>query len=107
MIHRTCSYCGIKDSHWAYCPVLREEAKNKGQCVMPRLFHPSPRTMKTATFRFSSGTKAMAAVRNLMWSSQWFSVTPLPDDEWEVSVKPENEEAMLALGGKKGAPCGS
>lgn len=31
-------------------------------------------------------------IRNLIYflMGQWFAVMPLPDDEWEVSVKKEN-----------------
>jgi len=25
----------------------------------------------------------------LAWHSVWFEVTPLPDDRWEIAVKPE------------------
>jgi len=29
-------------------------------------------------------------------SSQWFSVLPLPDDHWEITVKVENEARLRA-----------
>ncbi len=30
----------------------------------------------------------------LVHASQWFSVLPLPDDQWEVCVKKENEDLL-------------
>ena len=30
----------------------------------------------------------------LISASQWFSVLPLPDDKWEISVKEENGERL-------------
>lgn len=35
--------------------------------------------------------RAMAMCSRLVSSSQWFSVLPLPDDHWEITVKEENE----------------
>ncbi len=32
----------------------------------------------------------------LVSSSQWFSVLPLPDDCWEITVKEENEGRLKA-----------
>ena len=36
-----------------------------------------------------SHAKAISAV--LVSSSQWFSVLPLPDDRWEITMKEENK----------------
>lgn len=37
------------------------------------------------------------AVARLIENSQWFAVTPLPDDEWELHVKEENFNYCLSL----------
>ncbi|WP_221306164.1 hypothetical protein, partial [Prosthecobacter vanneervenii] len=39
-------------------------------------------------------TRAMALCGLLVHASQWFSVMPLPDDQWEVCVKKENEDLL-------------
>lgn len=40
--------------------------------------------------------------------SQWFTVTPLPDDEWEIEVKTENKFLLLkAVGEMMGLTYGS
>lgn len=33
----------------------------------------------------------MAMTNLLVQASQWFSILPLPDDHWEITVKDENE----------------
>jgi len=38
----------------------------------------------------------MAVCTRLVSSSQWFSVLPLPDDLWEITVKEENEARLQA-----------
>jgi len=38
----------------------------------------------------------MALCSQLISSSQWFSVLPLPGDHWEVTVKEENEARLRA-----------
>lgn len=32
--------------------------------------------------------------------SQWFAITPLPDDEWEIEVKTENKHLLLQAVGQ-------
>jgi hypothetical protein len=38
----------------------------------------------------------MAVSDRLVSSSQWFSMLPLPDDHWEITVKKENEGRLKA-----------
>ena len=43
---------------------------------------------------FFSAEAARTAILFLLEHSQWFEVTPLPDDEYEVAVKEENEQFL-------------
>lgn len=43
----------------------------------------------TITLRGESQTMVMSSL--LVQASQWFSILPLPDDQWEITVKEENE----------------
>ena len=40
--------------------------------------------------------RAMGMCSWLVSASQWFSVLPLPDDQWEITVKEENEARIQA-----------
>jgi len=52
--------------------------------------------LRTASITLCGESRAMAACRRLVSSSQWFSVLPLPDDHWEITVKEENEARLRA-----------
>lgn len=60
--------------------------------------------LRTVSATFAGHTRAEAAVRELMRASQWFTVTPLPDDDWLVEVKPENALLLTMQGGRPAAP---
>ncbi|MBN8420644.1 MAG: hypothetical protein J0L73_17130 [Verrucomicrobia bacterium] len=53
-------------------------------------------SLRTASITLSGESQAMAACSRLVSSSQWFSVLPLPDDHWEITVKVENEARLRA-----------
>lgn len=36
----------------------------------------------------------MVMTNLLVQASQWFSILPLPDDHWEITVKEENERRL-------------
>lgn len=40
---------------------------------------------------------AIMMVHRLMNTSQWFEVTPLPDDEWQITVKIENKHFVIQI----------
>jgi len=46
---------------------------------------------------FYSKKKLWDAVHTLIGMHQWFQVTPLPNDEWEIGVKQENERLLNHL----------
>lgn len=50
---------------------------------------------RTTTFLLSSGRECQELMNWLFESSQWFSVDPLPNDQWEVTVKSELELQVL------------
>lgn len=54
--------------------------------------------MKTVSKVISGESAATAAVLHIMRSSQWQEITPLPDDQWRVTVKAENQH-ILPSGG--------
>lgn len=41
--------------------------------------------------------KAQGCVSHLLHASQWFEVTPWPDDQWVVAVKAENSHLLPSL----------
>ena len=55
---------------------------------------PSESHLRTAAVVVSGESKVIPLCRKLISASQWFSVTPLPDDRWEVVVKAENESHL-------------
>lgn len=46
---------------------------------------------------WSGESLARAVVLELVHQSQWFSLTPLPDDLWELCVKEENQERLALI----------
>ena len=46
---------------------------------------------------FYSEGRMLEAVYKLIDRFQWFQVNPLPGNEWEVSVKEENEQLLNVL----------
>jgi len=56
--------------------------------------------MKTFTIVIQSEAKAKKVAELLITRSQWFAVTPLPDDEYEFEVRAENE-SLLDQAGKQ------
>lgn len=40
---------------------------------------------------------ARQVMLGLTWHHQWFQITPLPDDEWLISVKAENKDLLAKL----------
>lgn len=53
---------------------------------------------RTASITLCGEARAKAVCSLLIISSQWFSVLPLPDDLWEITVKEENEARLQAWG---------
>lgn len=51
----------------------------------------------TDCIRISGGQSVQSVCAQMIAWSQWFSVMPLPDDEWEVAVRPENAERVRNL----------
>ena len=52
--------------------------------------------LRTSSVTLRGESQAMVMSNLLVSSSQWFSVLPLPDDRWEVTVKQENEGRLQA-----------
>lgn len=56
----------------------------------------------TVTFTINGEDNIQELVRAVIYRSQWFMVTPLPDDCWELTVKAENlimvQAAMKRMG---------
>jgi len=62
-------------------------------------FHPFihfPSGLRTASVTLCGESRAKAISSRLIGASQWFSVLPLPDDLWEITVKEENEARLQA-----------
>jgi hypothetical protein len=55
-----------------------------------------PSGLRTTSITLASESRTMAVCRQLIIFSQWFSVLPLPDDLWEITVKEENEARLRA-----------
>jgi hypothetical protein len=53
-------------------------------------FHP----FETVSKQFTGATTVSFVLGALVEMSQWFEVTPLPDDVWEVAVKAENKHVL-------------
>ena len=59
--------------------------------------HPSAHALygfRTASVTLCGEARAMEVAIRLVSASQWFSVLPLPDDHWEITVKKENESHL-------------
>lgn len=52
---------------------------------------------KTVGRVFRGQGACLHAALCLMWYSKWFSVTPLPDNEWRIAVKDENKHVLEGL----------
>lgn len=52
---------------------------------------------KTTSFTVQRLSGATAACNALLCRSVWFSVTPLPDDEYEITVKDENQPWLQSV----------
>lgn len=52
--------------------------------------------LRTASITLGGESRALAVCSKLVNASQWFSVLPLPDDHWEITVKEENEARLRA-----------
>jgi hypothetical protein len=48
----------------------------------------------TSTVRLKSRGEAQLVATELLVSSQWFEMTPLPDDQYEITFKPENKDKV-------------
>lgn len=46
---------------------------------------------------FYSEGRTLEAIYKLIERSQYFQVTPLPNNEWEIGVKEENEYLLNSL----------
>lgn len=49
------------------------------------------------TLRIQGDNQLFVLVARLAYRSQWFAVMPLPDDEYDVSVREENEQMLITL----------
>lgn len=58
--------------------------------VCPYLIVVKAPEFRTATLQVRTQKHAENLAMELTRQSQWFSMTPLPDDEWEFTVKEEN-----------------
>jgi hypothetical protein len=52
--------------------------------------------MRTSAVTVSKEANVGPVCAKLIAASQWFSVTPLPDDRWEIAVKAENDDLLHA-----------
>ncbi len=52
------------------------------------------------TQRIDSEEMLRYVVRQLISLSIWFEVLPLPDDEWDITVKVENQQRLTNIAGK-------
>jgi hypothetical protein len=48
----------------------------------------------TVGYEAQSESECREIVLRLIVWSQWFEVTPMPDDKWDIAVKPENTHAF-------------
>lgn len=55
-------------------------------------------TIKTAACTIAGEKRLRAFVSLLIDASQWFVVTPLPDDLWQIEVKIENATMLVEFG---------
>jgi hypothetical protein len=55
--------------------------------------------MRTFALTVTSLFVAQDIVHDLLVRSQWFQVEPLPDDQYEITVKTENEALLKRLVG--------
>jgi hypothetical protein len=53
--------------------------------------------MSIHTGRVHSTVECHQAVTRLVHASQWFSVLPLPDDHFEITVKKENKDMLNGI----------
>lgn len=53
--------------------------------------------MKTYTVTLSGEKMAMGVVSRLVQASQWFTFEPMPDEDYEISVKAENKRMLDQL----------
>ena len=59
--------------------------------------------VRLVRFTFAGEDKAVEIATSLVRNSKWFELMPLPDDEWDVDVKIENERFVERV---LDAPCG-
>ena len=52
--------------------------------------------LRTARISLRGESQTMIVCNRLVMASQWFSVLPLPDDLWVITVKQENEGRLKA-----------
>lgn len=52
------------------------------------------RPFQTIEYIAKTQPEAVAVALNILNASQWVEVTPLPDDEWAVTTKPENRRLL-------------
>lgn len=51
--------------------------------------------MSTTKTIVSGGSITIRVAQMLVMASQWFEVTPLPDDDWWIKVKMENKGLLF------------
>lgn len=56
--------------------------------------------MRTSVVTISKEASVGPVCAKLIAASQWFSVTPLPDDQWEIAVKVENVDILATWVGQ-------
>ena len=52
--------------------------------------------LRTSAVTVSKEANVGPVCGKLIAASQWFSVTPLPEDKWEIAVKAENDDLLNA-----------
>lgn len=57
---------------------------------------------KTVEYGIKGEGRLRAVVERIITESQWFSVTPYPDDYWVVRMKEENERMLRNFAGSIG-----
>jgi hypothetical protein len=50
--------------------------------------------LRTSSITLFGESQTMVMSNLLVQASQWFSILPLPDDKWEITVKEENERRL-------------
>ncbi len=68
---------------------------------MEKTYFTNHRGLSVVRFIFTGEDKAADIATALVRQSAWFELTPLPDDEWCIDVKIENERFVERAWGEE------